>query len=323
MLLQVVLFVLFVPCVAAVCTFPSQLQGQWGSKFDGWTDLTITSGQITGMQPDGRSLDYSCYQSNGTTYVIVSAEFSFGNIQFHFYTCLDIVPSQASDVLYFRVLTHPNIGHQNFSVMSYAQDGDRNISEICKESSTEVPLHFDVFLKKGFENNIETDRCPRSLHAEFTANFTNDVDFSKCPEGFVIDGCNNRSHLTFNYSDCSGDQSSNGAPMYMCLTSMEAENTTYTTIYLPSAEGAPVNAYEIACMEQTMVDGQLSITKSGGACGAMPSVEMMANETVSCRMEVPETTTTVNDGNAASAIVYGCTTLLIAVVCGVLASALP
>ncbi|XP_076457050.1 uncharacterized protein LOC143291187 isoform X3 [Babylonia areolata] len=324
MMVLVVLAILL--AVSEGCQLPEQLAGHWDSSAPGWKDLTINNTTAFFLHTDVKPLNFSCFINNGSTYVLQSSDLRAIGMTYNYYICLDIVPSDTNkDLVFFRIRTEDNPDHEDLPFETIVSTQEKNLEEICSKPATELPMGFTFFLRKGYKAGNMT--CPSSLQAVFAANFTETVDYSKCSQGFMLNGCD-RSHVIFNYTQCgsqNGSLGSSGSPNYTCLSSVVNDEVTYTILVLKEdVNTEQPNPYHFACLaQQENEDGSQMMTKNAGTCGGTPSVNMTAVETVSCRPPPPTSTespTQPGSGNSGSASSWGLLSFLLPAIVAVLAA---
>lgn len=219
----------------SVCTFPSEIDGDWYSAYKG--KLTFNSTHLTGypiyMSAAVQSLDFECYINTGRKYLLraTSTALVFGQY-IRGYICIELWRVSSTKYYYYHATTtNPtNQDHVKGYIDSVAVGTMETVCDI------EEPYNITSFVTLVKDGTITTGdseaTCATSLLSTYNAvSITDSTGITTC-SSTTMDGCADKTEMKYTYdASCGSTLKFSTGGFWTCMRSVSSGGYTYLSVW--------------------------------------------------------------------------------------------
>lgn len=219
----------------SVCTFPSEIDGDWYSAYKG--KLTFNSTHLTGypiyMSAAVQSLDFECYINTGRKYLLraTSTALVFGQY-IRGYICIELWRVSSTKYYYYHATTisSTNKDHVKGYIDNFANGTMETVCDI------EEPYNITSFVTLVKNGTITTGNseatCATSLLSSYNAVSISDSTGGTTCSSTTMDGCADRTEMRYTYdAGCGSTLKFSTGGFWTCLRSVSSGGYTYLSVW--------------------------------------------------------------------------------------------
>lgn len=229
---------IFLTCLGlseSVCTFPSEIDGDWYSAYKG--KLTFNSTHLTGypiyMSAAVQSLDFECYINTDRKYLLraTSTALVFGQY-IRGYICLELWRVSSTKYYYYHATTKNPTNHDHVKgfIDSVATG---TMATVCDVDEPYNITSFVTLVKDGTIATGDSEAtCSSSLLSSYNAVSISDSSGSTTCSSTTMDGCTDRTEMRYTYdAGCGSTLKFSTDGFWTCMRSVTSGGYTYLSVW--------------------------------------------------------------------------------------------